>query len=287
MVLVADGGSTKVDWIAIDNNNKEIFRVRTSGLNPNVVSNSELLSRIESIEELNNYKQSIKQLYFYGAGLGTETPKKILKEIFEKFFINAKTVFVEEDILGAVYASAENKKAIVCILGTGSNSCYYDGEDIECISPSLGYSIMDEASGNYYGKRLLRDYYYKKMPTTISTFFESEFSLVPDTIKYNLYKADNPNKYLASYAKFMFDHQEDDYIKKLVKNGFKKFFKFHITNYNKPKNTPIYFIGSIAYYFKNILEEVATSNDLKITGIVRKPIDNLIEYHKNLNTNNW
>ncbi|SEC43011.1 BadF-type ATPase [Tenacibaculum sp. MAR_2009_124] len=282
MILVADGGSTKVDWVAIDNDKNEIFRTSTLGLNPNVVSSLELQSRLESSSELKQYKDSISEIYFYGAGLGTSSPIKILTEIFESFFKNTKKITVEEDILGAVYASAKNEKAIVCILGTGANSCYYDGETVECIAPSLGYIIMDEASGNYFGKRLVRDYFYKKMPDDIATVFNDEFDLTPDVIKFNLYKVDNPNKYLASFAKFMFNHQENAYIRKLVMNGFKKFFLFHVLNYNKSKDTPIYFIGSIAYYFGDLLREEAEKNDVQITGIIAKPIDNLIEYHKEI-----
>ncbi|CAM1357787.1 N-acetylglucosamine kinase [Tenacibaculum xiamenense] len=282
MILVADGGSTKVDWVAIDNDKNEIFRTSTLGLNPNVVSSLELQSRLESSTELKQYKDSISEIYFYGAGLGTSSPIKILTEIFESFFKNTKKITVEEDILGAVYASAKNEKAIVCILGTGANSCYYDGETVECIAPSLGYIIMDEASGNYFGKRLVRDYFYKKMPADIAAAFNDEFDLTPDVIKFNLYKVDNPNKYLASFAKFMFNHQENAYIRKLVMNGFKKFFLFHVLNYNKSKDTPIYFIGSIAYYFGDLLREEAEKNDVQITGIIAKPIDNLIEYHKEI-----
>lgn len=282
MILVADGGSTKVDWVAIDHHKNEVFRTSTLGLNPNVVSSLELQSRLDSSKELKTHKNDITEIYFYGAGLGTSTPIKILREIFESFFPNAQKITVEEDILGAVYASAKNEEAIVCILGTGANSCFYDGKTIECIAPSLGYIIMDEASGNYFGKRLLRDYFYKKMPADIASEFNEEFDLTPDVIKHNLYKVDNPNKYLASYAKFMFNHQNDSYIKQLVKKGFNTFFNYHVLNYGKPKNTPIYFIGSIAFYFGDLLKEVAKENGVEITGIIGKPIDNLIEYHKEI-----
>ncbi|WP_440879591.1 N-acetylglucosamine kinase [Tenacibaculum sp. C7A-26P2] len=282
MILVADGGSTKVDWVAIDNDKNEIFRTSTLGLNPNVVSSLELQSRLESSSELMEYRTLISEIYFYGAGLGTSSPKIILNEILKNFFQNTKKITVEEDILGAVYASAKNEKAIVCILGTGANSCYYNGESITCIAPSLGYIIMDEASGNYFGKRLIRDFFYKKMPSEIAAAMSDEFDLTPDVIKSNLYKIDNPNKYLASFAKFMFNHQNDSYIRKLVMNGFKKFFLYHVLNYKKSKDTPIYFIGSIAFYFGDLLREEAKKNGVQITGIIAKPIDNLIEYHKEI-----
>ncbi|WBX73684.1 hypothetical protein PG913_12805 [Tenacibaculum pacificus] len=162
MILIADGGSTKVDWVALDSNKNEVFRTQTLGLNPNVVSSEELFARIKNCDALKKHQNEIKNIYFYGAGCGTETPKIILKNILVDFFSATINVHVEEDILGAVYASAKNKKSIVCILGTGSNSCYFNGNTIEYISPALGYSLMDEASGNYFGKKLLRDFFTKK-----------------------------------------------------------------------------------------------------------------------------
>ncbi|SOU85803.1 N-acetylglucosamine kinase [Tenacibaculum dicentrarchi] len=280
MILIADGGSTKVDWIALNESKKEVFSTQTLGLNPNVISKKKLLTIIENCTDLKEYRKSIKKIYFYGAGCGTETAKSILNEVLNNFFSATTNIVVKEDILGAVYASAKNKKAIVCILGTGSNSCYFNGKNLKYISPSLGYSIMDEASGNYFGKKLLRDFFYKKMPTEIADNFEKEFNLNPDFIKQNLYQNENQNRYLASFAKFMFLYKDTPYIKKLVKKGFKKFFNFHVLAYNKNKKTPVYFIGSIAFYFKDILQDVASKNNIEITNIIEKPINNLIEYHQ-------
>ncbi len=280
MILIADGGSTKVDWIALNESKKEVFSTQTLGLNPNVISKKKLLTIIENCTDLKEYRKSIKKIYFYGAGCGTETAKSILNEVLNNFFSATTNIVVKEDILGAVYASAKNKKAIVCILGTGSNSCYFNGKNLKYISPSLGYSIMDEASGNYFGKKLLRDFFYKKMPTEIADNFEKEFNLNPDFIKQNLYQNENQNRYLASFAKFMYLYKDTPYIKKLVKKGFKKFFNFHVLAYNKNKKIPVYFIGSIAFYFKDILQDVASKNNIEITNIIEKPINNLIEYHQ-------
>jgi len=280
MILIADGGSTKADWIAINNNKEEAFRVRTLGLNPAVVPEEELHNRIINMFQLIKIKDEVDEIHFYGAGCGTPKPIEILKKILEAIFINAK-VFISEDMLAAVYASAGKTPAMVCILGTGSNSCYYDGENIEMLVPSLGYILMDEASGNYFGKKLLNDYFYDKMPNKISKKFKEEFELDIDFIKKNLYREPNPNMYLASFAKFMFDFKEDKYIKRMIKKGFQEFFKYRILPYKKSAKTPIYFIGSIAFYFRDILEKIAIKNNLKITGVIQRPIDNLLEYHKN------
>ncbi|MDD7913377.1 N-acetylglucosamine kinase [Polaribacter ponticola] len=280
MILIADGGSTKADWIAIDNNKKEIFRERTLGLNPAVVAEEELHNRIIHMFQLINIKDEVTEIHFYGAGCGTPKPIKILKDVLQKIFVNAK-IFISEDMLAAVYAASGKEPAVVCILGTGSNSCYFDGENLFMKSPSLGYIIMDEASGNYFGKLLLREYYYNKMPKSIAEKFENEFNLDADYIKENLYRKVNPNMYLATFAKFMFEFKEEKYIKRIIKRGFQEFFKYRVLPFEKDTQTPLYFIGSIAYYFRDILEKVAKKNNLKITNVIQRPIDSLLEYHKN------
>lgn len=279
MILIADGGSTKADWIAINSSKVEEFRVTTLGLNPAIVPEKELHNRIINMFQLTSIKDEVKEIHFYGAGCGTAKPIKILKDILQSIFVNAK-IFIAEDMLAAVYAASGNKPALVCILGTGSNSCYFNGTNMEMLVPSLGYILMDEASGNFFGKRLIIDYYYGTMPKKIAAKFEEEFNLDADYIKKNLYRESNPNMYLASFAKFMFEFKEDKYIKKIIKKGFQEFFKYRILPYNKTSDTPIYFIGSIAYYFRDILDKIANKNNLKITDVIKRPIDNLLEYHK-------
>ena len=280
MILIADGGSTKADWIALDANKEEAFRVRTLGLNPAIVPQEELYNRIINMFQLIHVKEEVTEIHFYGAGCGTPKPIAILKTILESIFINAK-VFIAEDMLAAVYAASGNKPAIVCILGTGSNSCYYNGEQMEIIAPSLGYILMDEASGNYFGKKLIIDYFYDGMPKKIAEKFRKEFDLEPDHIKQHLYRESNPNMYLATFAKFMFEFKDEKYIKKIIKKGFQEFFKYRILPYDKTVETPIYFIGSIAHYFRDILEKIAQKNNLVITDVIQRPIDNLLAYHKN------
>ncbi|WP_075342110.1 N-acetylglucosamine kinase [Tenacibaculum agarivorans] len=279
MILIADGGSTKADWIALDNNKNEVFRVRTLGLNPAVIAKDELKNRIINMFQLINIKDEVSQIFFYGAGCGTPKPVQLLHDVMQEIFVNAD-IHVAEDMLAAVYAASGTSPSIVCILGTGSNSCYFNGESMEMITASLGYTVMDEASGNYFGKKLLRDFFYNQMPKKIAKKFESEFNLDPDYIKHNLYKEPNPNMYLASFAKFMFEFKEEKYIKKTIKKGFEEFFKFRILPYDKGIETPIYFIGSIAFYFRDILEKIANKYDLSITDVIQRPIDNLLDFHK-------
>jgi N-acetylglucosamine kinase-like BadF-type ATPase len=191
MILITDGGSTKCDWILLDNSGEVVLKTRTAGLNPAVVPEQELVDRIKSNSDLEEIFQKVNSVDFYGAGCGTKTPVKLLSKVLSNIFVNA-TITVNEDTVAAVYA-ATTEPGIVCILGTGSNSSYFDGTTIQSNVESLGYSLMDEASGNYFGKRLIRDYFYKKMPGELAIEFENRFNLDPDEIKLNLYQRPNPN----------------------------------------------------------------------------------------------
>jgi N-acetylglucosamine kinase-like BadF-type ATPase len=279
MILIADGGSTKCDWILLDNSGEVVHKTRTLGLNPAVFQEDILLERISENEDLKISKNKIEQLFFYGAGCGTETPRLILQEIFKSYFTNS-TVTVKEDTYAAVYA-ATKKPGIVCILGTGSNSSFFDGKTVENVVPSLGYILMDEASGNYFGKKLIRDYYYKKMPEYLRTKFSKDFDLDADRIKMNIYKKENPNAYLASFAEFIFRNERNEYFNYVIKKGIKDFFKNKIRVFDNHKTVPVHFVGSIAYFSSDIIHKVAEKHNVTIGNIIRRPIDGLIEYHQN------
>ena len=281
MILVADGGSTKADWVALDQKGNELFRTRTHGINPEILDSETIEERVINNFQLYKPRHEVTKVYFYGAGCGTEKAKESLKKDFEKIFTEADVV-VEEDMLAAVFAASGGKESIVCILGTGSNSCYYDGKEMYQSVVSLGYMLMDEASANYFGKRLIRDYYYKKMPNEIYKDFSSKFDLDPDVIKHNIYKEETPNTYLGEFAKLMFDHKDHPYIHKVLEEGFREFYELRVMNCPKAKEVPVYFIGSIAYYFQPILEKVANEFGLKFGGTVQRPIDDLVKYHQNL-----
>ncbi|RZP12285.1 MAG: N-acetylglucosamine kinase, partial [Flavobacteriales bacterium] len=206
MILITDGGSTKCDWILLSQDGNVLLKTRTKGLNPAVVPEENVRERILANQDLQPYVNKVTVVDFYGAGCGTKTPIMMLTKILTEIFPLAN-ISVNEDMVAAVY-SATTKPGIVCILGTGSNSCYFDGTNVHNGIESLGYSLMDEASGNYFGKRLIRDYFYKKMPTQLSQEFEKRFNLDPDEIKNHLYKRHNPNMYLASFAEFIFTSKE-------------------------------------------------------------------------------
>lgn len=282
MILIADGGSTKCDWILLNNKGDQIFKTRTKGLNPAVFPENMLEQRIEENVDLQEVKSTVERIHFFGAGCGTETPRKLLEDIIANFFTNASEVLVKEDMVAAAYA-ATTEPGIVCILGTGSNSCFFDGENIEMAVNSLGYILMDEASGNYFGKRLLRDYYYKRMPPDLAKKFETEYNLDSDEIKRNLYKKENPNTYLANFAEFIFSNERNGYFYKLVHEGIQEFIHSRVLSFKQAQNVPIHFIGTIAYFSEDIIRAVAQPYHLEIGNIIRRPIDALIEhYQKNV-----
>ena len=208
MILIADGGSTKADWIALDANKDEVFRVRTKGLNPAVVPEEILRERIINTYQLYHNKDEVTQVYFYGAGCGVESPQLRIRKVFNEIFKKAD-ISIKEDTYAAVYAASKpGEKSIVCILGTGSNCTYFDGKNIEQRVDSLGYVLMDEASGNFFGKQLIRSYYFNEMPNNLAKEFEKEYDLSPDTIKENIYRRENPNTYLASFSRFLIKHKD-------------------------------------------------------------------------------
>ncbi|MBP2833611.1 N-acetylglucosamine kinase [Aquimarina sp. U1-2] len=280
MILISDGGSTKCDWILLDDSGEIIFKTRTKGLNPAVFEKSLLEERIRANEELTSYSNKIDKVNFYGAGCGTKKPAAMLKKVLEEFFTNATEVIVQEDMVAAVYA-ATTEPGIVCILGTGSNSCYFDGDHIHMTVDSLGYILMDEASGNYFGKRLIRDYYYKRMPQEVASEFEKRFDLSSDAIKENLYKKDNPNTYLATFAEFIFTSERNGYFYKIVTEGIQEFVENRVLCFPEAQNVPIHFIGSIAHFSEDIIRAAVWPYHLTVGNIVRRPIDGIIDYYRN------
>ena len=281
MILIVDSGSTKTDWIAINKKGKVLFETQTLGLNPQVLGNHILKERIVNNYELYKFRKGVNQIFFYGAGCGTEPPRKLIQSVFSDIFKNCEKISIKEDTYAAIYSTAEtNTKSIVCILGTGSNCTYFDGKNIEQKVISLGYVLMDDASGNYFGRQLLRDYYFNRIPIETANKFNSEFVLDAETIKDNLYKQPNPNTYLAKFAKFLIENKDSDYGKSLIKRGFDLFIERQILQFTDAKEVPIHFVGSISYYLKDELIECLNKYNLQAGNIIRKPIEGLLKHHQ-------
>lgn len=279
MKLLVDSGSTKADWIAIDENGKVLFTTQSLGLNPEVLDKEEIIARLDDKFDISHNKDKATHLFFYGAGCGTDRMKNFLTEVFEAYFTKA-VVVVHEDTYAAVYATTpKDEEAIVCILGTGSNCSYFDGKVLHQKVQSLGYIAMDDCSGNRFGRHLIRGYYFNKMPKDLALEFEEEYNVEPDYIKHNLYKEPNPNAYLATFAKFLIKHKDTDFCKHYIEMEMVDFVENYIMQFENCKEIPVHFVGSIAFYLKDELTVILNRYGIKIGNVLRRPIDGLIAYH--------
>jgi N-acetylglucosamine kinase-like BadF-type ATPase len=282
MILIVDSGATKSDWIALNPDGSEFFATQTLGLSPEVLTREVIEDRLANNFEISKHRQKVTQLYFYGAGCGTDRMKRFLSEIFKAFFPKAK-VDVKEDTYAAIYATTQiGKQGIVCILGTGSNCSYYDGHQPFQKVVSLGYILMDDASGNYFGRKLLRDLYFHKIPQDLALRFSKEYDLEADTIKEHLYKQPNPNTYLATFARFLIENKEHSYCKGVIMKGLQQFVNNYIMQFELATKVPCHFVGSIAYFLKDELQQVLHNNDLVMGNVQRRPIEGLVEFHKSM-----
>lgn len=270
MILVADSGSTKTDWCCIRKNG-DFEELTTLGLNPNSTDKNEIY---QIIEGLPFKKGDIQQIYFYGAGCGILENARSIELSLGKSF-RKSNIEVNTDLLGAARACLQKDKGIIAILGTGSNSGYYNGAYIEESLPSLGYILGDLGSGVDIGKEILRDYFYKKIPDHIG----QEIQLSRSQLIHRLYKESGPNTFIASHAGLVFKFQDDPYINQLIKKVFNRFIEQEIMSYQQSKELSINFVGSIAFLFQNILESKLKKNGLSLGKVIQNPIDILKEFH--------
>jgi N-acetylglucosamine kinase-like BadF-type ATPase len=278
MILVADSGSTKTNWIAINNKGETFFKIDTKGLNPAVFSRETLFDRVITKKELYEIKDDVDKIFFYGAGCGTQHAVNYLKDVFKDIFTNAD-IDIQEDTIAAVKSLRTDKPGVVCILGTGSNCSFFDGKETHQKIVSLGYILMDAASGNFFGKQILKDYQYRTMPPEIAAKFEKQYDLRPDVIKENLYKKENPNTYLADIGRFLIENKKSDYAQRIIKAGLRFFVENQILQFEEARNVPIYFVGSIAHFLSEEIEVVLKEYDLELGMIIRHPIITLAQHH--------
>jgi N-acetylglucosamine kinase-like BadF-type ATPase len=277
MLLVVDSGSTKSDWVLLTGDQNLSFN--TMGLNPYFHDETTVLNAIRENEGLNSYAANITELFFYGAGCSAPALNAIIEKGLAMAFPNAK-IHVDHDLMACAYATYTGVPAISCIIGTGSNSCFFDGTNLSEEVPALGYILGDEGSGSYFGKQLLSNFLYKRLPANIHEAFYTFSKLDKDQIINHVYLQPNPNVYLASMMKFIVQHSDDTYIKEMIFNGFKHFVDIHVTCYANHREVPVHFIGSIAFLFRTELEKACTEFGVQIGNIVQKPIDGLIHFHQ-------
>ncbi|WP_419801417.1 N-acetylglucosamine kinase [Mucilaginibacter sp.] len=276
MILVADSGSTKTDWI-LTTPGKPVLEFKTAGINPFFLSEKEIFRLITKQEDLTAQAEDATEIYYFGAGCSSpdkrEMVSNVLSQVFKKAYIS-----VDSDLLGSAYATCGKESGLCCILGTGSNVSYFDGENIRDGKHGLGYILGDEGSGSFFGKMLITDYLYGNMPETESNLFAQKFMVDKETVIGNVYHKLRANYYLASFAMFLSDVKSSDYGKNLIKNGLTEFVKTNVISYPDYKNLKCHFVGSIAWNFKEELQEVCGQYQVKIGKMMNHPIHDLTDF---------
>jgi N-acetylglucosamine kinase-like BadF-type ATPase len=275
MILIADSGSTKTSWVYADGNKKQYLQ--TKGINPFFRSSEDIFQEFNSTN-LASLSEKVTNIHFYGAGIINEEKANIVRVVLTKLFPKAN-FDVQSDLLASAHATLGRKKGIACILGTGSNSCLYDGNRIIAHVPPLGFILGDEGSGSVLGRKLISDYLKGIMPDDLKDKFKNKFGFDYAGYLEHIYKKEKPNKFLASFVPFLTENMEQEYCQELVVQSFDEFVHRNILQYPGYKNMKISFVGSIAFYFKEQLELVLTKNGLQKGVIIKEPLEGLLTYH--------
>jgi glucosamine kinase len=277
MILIADSGSTKTHWV-LTKQGKVIKSLETAGLNPYFSGSVEVKEVLETGLVPNIDAKSVKEIQFYGAGCSTENNNNMLREAMRNFF-SAAEVHVYHDILGAARALLGEGEGIACILGTGCNACFYDGTKIFTAVPSLGYLYGDEGAGSNLGKIFIGHYLKNRLPSDLRVEFDQTYHLTLEDILNSLYNKPSPNRFLASFSGFIAPRQKHPFLYNLVRNSFQSFIEEQVMKYHRHDCLTIGFVGSIAWFYKDILLEVAAVNSLKVGPILKSPMEGLVKYH--------
>ncbi len=279
MLLIADSGSTKTDWVLIDRN-KNQTRYRTCGYNPFFIDSTSIYNSISKTLALQLNPNLVKTIFFYGAGCSTPDKTNIVKNALFRSFTHAQ-ISVDHDLLGAARSLLGNKGGFAAIIGTGSNTCIYNGTQIEKNTDSLGYLLGDEGSGSYIGKMLIRDFMRNHLPAELQHSFMQAYHLNNEQIFARLYISPFPNLFLSGFCLFAHKYKEHEYIKRVVKASFTDFFTNQVCSYEGYEKFNFNCVGSVGSVFKEQLKEVAKSFHMEPGKFLPAPIDSLVSYHLN------
>lgn len=277
MLLIADSGSTKTHWVLVDDKNVH-SNFHTLGYNPFFIDSKGIYQSLSESLLPQLDAQAVSKVFFYGAGCSSPENLGIVEKAMAKAFPNAK-LFVSHDLLAAARSVLGNKRGFAAIIGTGSNTCIYDGNKIEKNIDSLGYLLGDEGSGCYIGKKILRDFMRGYLPAELHKKFDQKYNLTHAAIFDAMYNQPSPNRFLASFAAFADENKEQAHIKMIVKESFTDFFTNLVSRYPAYDTLSFNCVGSVAAVFQDILKEVAESYHMKMGTIVRSPIEGLVKYH--------
>lgn len=275
--LIADSGATKAEWCLLKNGRKKTLF--TQGISPYFLNTEQIYQLLEKELKPRLRKEEIHEIYYYGTGCANPLNARSVKKAISKSFSGAK-VEVTHDLMGAARALCGRDKGVACILGTGANSCYYNGKKILKNSPGLGYVLGDEGSGAYLGKKVIQYYLYGTFDDELRGRFDLTYTTNASEILENVYKKPLPNRYLAGYARFLADNRGHYMIENIIEDGLNDFFFTHLCKYREAWSLPIHFAGSIAFGFKDVLQQLCNSYEFELGRVMKNPMEGLIEYHR-------
>ena len=277
MILVADSGSSKTDWL-LKQPGQEAREFRTPGLNPYFLTEKEIVKILqEQAPDLLAFGTEVKEIYFFGAGCSSPDRHEIVSNALSQLFTKAY-ISVDSDLLGCAYATCGHEQGICCVLGTGSNISFFDGEEIHAGTHGLGFILGDEGSGTWFGKALITDFLYGLMPEDINTLFNNTYQLTKEEVIVNVYQKPGANSYLASFSRFLNVIRRKPYGQELIKKGLQDFIDTNIKSYPQYSKTKCHFVGSIAFVFTKELTELCEAQGVHIGKIIKQPIHDLLNF---------
>ncbi len=275
MIIVADSGSSKTDWMVYSPT--EIQSFSTQGINPYFLNAHDIVKILSKNKGLGIIAELVKEVYFFGSGCSSPDKHEIVSNGLSSFFTKA-FVSVDHDLIGSAYATCGSNEGLTCILGTGSNISYYDGVSVHNGKHGLGYVLGDEGSGTFFGRKVLVSYLYQTMPEDLRALFFENFNVTKDVVIENIYQKPFPNSYLATFSRFMIANKSHPFIQQMLRDGFQEFVDTNIKDYKMYKAITCNFVGSIAFYYQDELREVCAKNQIKVGKILQKPIEGIFDY---------
>ncbi|MDN3550777.1 BadF/BadG/BcrA/BcrD ATPase family protein [Mucilaginibacter aquaedulcis] len=277
MILVADSGSSKTDWL-LTTPQQESISFKTTGLNPYFLTEKEIAKVIQDqVPEMVAYANDITEIYFFGAGCSSPDRHEIVSNAISQLF-NKAFISVDSDLLGCAYATCGHEKGLCCVMGTGSNISFFDGENIHDGQHGLGFVLGDEGAGTWFGKALITDFLYGNMPADISEKFDKEYGINKEIVIKNVYQKPNANTYLATFSKFVSEIKTTPYGQALLEKGLLEFIESNIKSYPEYHRYKCHFVGSIAYFFAEELTELCHKQGVKTGKIIKQPINDLMAF---------
>jgi glucosamine kinase len=276
-ILIIESGSTKTDWCLL--NAKKTKHYKTQGINPFFATQGEIIDIFEKELSINPDKVNIEKIIYYGSGIANSEKKEILIKCL-RYHFGIKQISVESDMLAAAQATCQHTKGIAVILGTGSNSCYYDGKKMAEKQVSLGFVLGDEGGGNHLGKKLLQYYLYGILEKEMRDAFEESFKLTQDEILESIYRKPFPNRFLAQFAKFCFEHRGHYLIENIIEDCLNDFFINHLIKYKQAWKVPVHFCGSVSFEAKDVIAQLCMQYELELGNVMKSPMSGLVNFFK-------